>query len=137
VLENGQSVFFSDTSRGRLEHAATFRKVCLELGLVPVHYTGAGSNIRGTQIERELERDFSKAHVAVVYFGERFDESDPADNWAIPELSRAARRGIPVFVYKLKHAASSPALTSLSVTTIEENEFESRLRDDLKLAMGI
>lgn len=99
VLNKGDSVFYADVSKDRRENVKTVSRAVVDLGLVPIAYSGAQLSVRESNIDAEIRADFYGASSLVLYFGPPDPDKNYEDNWVLPELVTVVSLGDRLLVY--------------------------------------
>ncbi len=99
MLQKGERVFFADNSKDDQARCAVFARTTRDLGLVPVSYSGAGTAVRHSSLDREIRNDFYAARAVVLYFGTPKEGSSHGDHWVLREIRHVASAGVPCLVY--------------------------------------
>ena len=135
IIREGDKIFFTNNYGGSSDYDGPAWETIQSLGLIPIVYGGAGLNVRGSSLEREIRGDFDQSKVVVLLLGKGEGWRDIKDNWALPNLKHALSMGVVCFVYTATEITEEE-LRSLNlpvdaVTVRNVDQFISRLRQDL------
>ncbi len=99
MLSAGDKVFISDNSNSLSEYSKIGFNTIKALGLVPISYTNIGTQIKQSNLDRELRDDFYSSQAMVLVFGSGPSWGDIKDQWVLSELPFAVKQGIHCLVY--------------------------------------
>jgi hypothetical protein len=99
MIKIGENIFYTDNQSVTGSFHVIAVKVIRSLGLVPFYYMGAGLDVRGSSLEKEISQDFSKSRVIVIVLGKGEGWRSIQDVWAITELPSAVAAGKECLIY--------------------------------------
>ncbi|RJR46748.1 MAG: hypothetical protein C4576_10580 [Desulfobacteraceae bacterium] len=136
MLTPGDSVFYTHNQ----DSPGTFGPVAVEvirnLGLIPLVYIGAGTDVRNSSLDREIREDFYRSKAAIIVLGKGKTWRELGDMWVLPELHSAFSTGLECLVYRTMDVNDEEIeRLRLPVKTVEisgEDDFRAAIGRDLK-----
>jgi len=140
MITAGDSIFYTDNQKIT---AGSFHPVAVNvirsLSLIPIFYMGAGLNVEGSSLGREIRDDFYRSKAVVIVLGKGEDWRSVKDVWAIPELPLALSSRIECLIYRTREVSKAEIdalCLPVNAEEIEnEDHFKMSLEQDLKHLM--